>query len=176
MTAEEYEQLPDNGRPSELVRGRIVLVNMPAPRHGEICANIVLLVGAFAKEHGLGRVVCNDSGVITERDPDTVRGADVSFYSYARVPSGPLPKGYLPMLPELVFEVRSPGDEWLEIQAKVQEYLAAGVKVVCVLDPRPQAIHVQSADQPIRLLTGDQEFTLPEVLGDFRVPVQRFFD
>ena len=33
-------------------------------------------------EHDLGHVLSNDSGVITERDPDTVRGADISFYSY----------------------------------------------------------------------------------------------
>jgi hypothetical protein len=40
-------------------------------------------------------VLSNDTGVVTERGPDTVRGADISFYSYARVPKGPLPDRYL---------------------------------------------------------------------------------
>ena len=62
----------------------------------------------FCDEHNLGHVVSNDSGVVTERDPDTVRGADVAFYSYGRVPPGPFPRGYLAVAPELVFEVRSP--------------------------------------------------------------------
>ena len=59
----------------------------PTPRHGQICGKADRLRD-FADEHDLGHVLCNDSGVITERDPDTVRGADVSFYSYAKVPRG----------------------------------------------------------------------------------------
>jgi Uma2 family endonuclease len=178
VTAEEYRLLPDNGRPTELVRGKIVPMNMPAPRHGEICALIVRLVGSFVHEKGLGRVVCNDSGVVTERHPDTVRGADVAYYSYsyARAPKGPLPEGYLSVAPELLFEVRSPGDRWRNILAKVVEYLDAGVNVVCVLDPVPPTIHSYSADQPTRVVAGDEEFTVPEGLGDFRVPVRLFFE
>ncbi len=47
----------------------------------------------------------NDAGVITERDPDTVRGADVAFYSYRRVPKDAEPEGYPDAIPEFVFEV-----------------------------------------------------------------------
>src|SRR5271155_2912612 len=91
LTAEEFAERPDPGYPEELVRGRIVPMSMPKPRHGEICGNAVLILGSCAREHALGRVLSNDTGVITERGPDTVRGADVSFYSFARVPKGPLP-------------------------------------------------------------------------------------
>jgi hypothetical protein len=58
----------------------------------------------------------------------------------------------------------------------VAEYLNAGVSVVCVLDPGPQTIHVFSAEQPVRIFTAEQELVLPEVLGDFRVVVRRFFE
>jgi len=176
MTAEEFEQLPDNGSLCELIRGRIIPVNMPAPRHGQICASIVVLVGAFVTERRLGVLVCNDSGIVTQRDPDTVRGADVAYYSYARVPSGPLPKGYLKVAPELVFEVRSPGDPWRDIHEKVVEYLDAGVTIVCVVDSTPEAIHVFSLNKPVRIVKGDETLTLPEVLGDFQLPVQRLFE
>src|SRR5271167_495530 len=129
LTAEEYEKLPDTGVPTELVRGRVLEMNMPAPRHGEICWKVARLVGVHAEEQGLGRIVINDSGVLTSRNPDTVRGADASFYSYARVPRGPLPVGYLAVVPELVFEVRSPTDRWSRLFAKAAEYLEAGVSV-----------------------------------------------
>ncbi len=108
LTAEEFLLLPDDGTPSELVRGRIVRMNMPKPRHGQVCARIVYLLERFQEDHPLGHVLSNDSGVVTERGPDTVRGADVAFYSYGRVPPGPLPRTYLTVVPELVFEVRSP--------------------------------------------------------------------
>ena len=88
----------------------------------------------------------NDSGVITERDPDTVRGADVSFYSYERLPKGPIPSGYLSFPPNLIVEVRSPDDRWRDLLTKVNEYLAVGVTCVIVLDPEPRSAHVFHAD------------------------------
>jgi Uma2 family endonuclease len=112
LTAQEYLQLPDGGVPTELVRGKVVEMNVPTPRHGQICAKVARIVGHYADEHGLGHLLTNDSGVLTERDPDTVRGADVAFYSCARVPRGKIPPGYLDAVPELVFEIRSPTDKW----------------------------------------------------------------
>jgi Uma2 family endonuclease len=175
LTAEEYRLLPDNGQPTELVRGRVVPMNMPGFRHGEVCAQVAFVLRRFLEDNPIGRVVTNDSGVLTERNPDTVRGADVSFYSYARLPAEQHPDGYPPAPPELVFEVRSPGDRWSEIAIKVGEYLRAGVRTVCVLDSQMETAHLHHADQAPQILTADQDFALPE-LGAFRVPVRRFFE
>lgn len=176
MTAEEYAELPDNGRPTELVRGVVVPMNLLTPRHGEICLQAGHLLKQYLETHPVGRAVSNDSGVVTRRDPDTVRGGDVAFYSYARTPQGPLPRGYLPVPPELIFEVRSTGDRWREVHVKVGEYLAAGVTLVCVLDQQTETAHVFHSDQAPRVVTADQELTLPEVLADFRITVRRFFE
>ncbi|MBI1915190.1 MAG: Uma2 family endonuclease [Planctomycetes bacterium] len=177
LTAEEYRLLPDDGRPTELIRGRVVEMNMPAPRHGYFCANITEVVSGFVRQHDLGRVMSNDSGVVTHRGPDTVRGADVCYYSYLRLPKGPLPEGYLPVTPELIFEVRSPTDRWSQVIAKVGEYLNAAVLVVCVLDPQTETLTVYHADEIQRVLTADDELSLPDLLGpDSRVPVRRFFE
>src|SRR5438132_6290556 len=106
VTAEEFGRLPDAGRITELVRGEVVEVNMPYPRHGQICARIAYLIQRFLEDHPLGHVITNDSGVVTVRGQDTVRGADVAYYSFSRVPPGPLPRGqYLAVVPELLFEV-----------------------------------------------------------------------
>ncbi len=176
MTAEEYCRLPDNGQPTELVRGKVVPVNMPRPRHGEICVNVVYLLKRHLDDYSLGRVVSSDTGVPTEHDPDTVRGADVAFYSYARVPAGPLPsKNYLAVPPEVVFEVRSPFDRWRAVLTKVAEYLNAGVGIVCVLDDSSETVHLYTADDPVRVLTGEQTLTLSGVLPDFQIEVRRFF-
>jgi Uma2 family endonuclease len=176
LTAEEYLLLSDMGQPTELVRGKVVTLDVPTPRHGEICVQTCYLLWRYLETKGLGRVVSNDSGVLTERDPDTVRGADVAFYSYARVPRGPLPPGYLPVPPELVFEVRSPTDRWSEIVIKAGEYLRAGVSVVCVLDQQTRTAHLFEPDQPPRALSEDADLTFPDILSGFRVPVRQFFE
>jgi Uma2 family endonuclease len=151
-------------------------MEIPTPRHGYICGNVLHHLHLYLERHDLGCVVSNHSGVVTERDPDTVRGADISFYSYDRVPKGPLPPGYLTVVPELVWEVRSPSDRWSLILRKVAEYLDAGVLVVCVLDPQTETAHLYYPDQPSQILTADQELTLPTILPGFRVMVRRFFE
>ena len=134
ITVEEFVARPDAGYPQELLRGRIARRTSPGPRHGQICSQVVYLLRRLLDERDLGHVLSNDSGVITERNPDTMRGADVAFYSYASVPRGQLPSGYLEVAPELVLEVRPPGDRWSEIYSKAGEYTHAGVAAVVVLD------------------------------------------
>jgi len=176
MTAEQFGQRPDPGYPEELVQGRVVARSVPDRMHGYVCGRADRIFGNFVDGHELGRVMCNDSGVITERDPDTVRGADVAYYSYSRLPKGTLPTGYGPEVPELVVEVRSANDRWREILEKVSEYLNAGVLIVVVLDPQPQIAHVFSADDPPRTLITAEELILPGILDDFRVRVGRFLE
>ena len=176
MTAEEFGRRPDPGYPEELVQGRIVAMPPPDRRHGKTCGQAYYLMRQHVDAHDLGQMMTNESGIITERDPDTVRGADVAFYSYARLPKGPLPAGYGPEIPELVVEVRSPSDSWREILLKVTEYLTAGVLTVIVLDPSSRNAHVYTADDEPMVLGPEDELTVPELLGDFRVAVHRFFD
>jgi Uma2 family endonuclease len=175
LTAEEFGSRPDPGYPEELIQGRIVMMLPPAPRHGQICGEVHFLLRVHVDQYGLGHVLCNDSGVITERNPDTVRGADVAFYRYAKVPKGPIRRGYLDVPPDLVVEVRSPDDRWGEILTKVDEYLQAGVGVVIVLDPDSETAHIFRPDQRPRELGPDDELTVPDLLGEFRVAVRRFF-
>ena len=142
MTAEEYARRPDPGYPEELVRGRVVPMPLPNRRHGQICYRVARFFGDFVDRHDLGHILTNDAGVITERGPDTVRGADVAFYTYARLPKGPLAASYGPEVPDLVVEVVSPSDRWPKVLAKVAEYLGAGVTVVVVLDETPPTAEV----------------------------------
>jgi Uma2 family endonuclease len=176
MTAEEFGRRPDPGYPEELVRGRIIAMPPPDRRHGQVCGQAYYMFRQYVDAHDLGQVLSNDSGVITERDPDTVRGADVAYYSYARLPKGPLPEGYGPEVPELVIEVRSSHDSWRDILLKVGEYLAAGVLKIVVLDPRSRKAHVYSVDHEPEVLGPEDELAIPELLGEFRVAVHRFFD
>jgi Uma2 family endonuclease len=177
MTAEQYGCLPDLGYPTELVRGQIKVMNQPYPSHGAICATITMLLCNFVRQRKLGHVVTNDSGVITERQPDTVRGPDVAYFSYERVPPGRLPRrGYLDAVPELAIEVKSVFDRWSEIDEKIAEYLKAGVLVVCVVDPDTDSVQVHSPNQPMRVVQRDEDLLLPEVLPDFRVTVRELFE
>ncbi len=176
LTAEQFAERPDPGYPEELVRGRIVPMPVPQPRHGQICGNAYFLIRSHMVVSDLGHVLSNDSGVRTERGPDTIRGADVAFYSYARVPKGPLPPGYLQVVPEIVIEVVSPSDRWPKVLAKVAEYLEAGVSAVIVLDDERTLAMIYRADGMTRTLEANDELILPELLPGFAVMVRQFFE
>ncbi len=175
LTAEEYALRPDPGHPEELVRGRVVLTPPPKPRHGYLCNKAGRLLGNFCEEHHLGWVFNNDTGVVTERNPDTVRGADVAFYSFARLPEGPLPDSYPAVAPDLIIEVLSPTDRWPKILMKVGEYLDAGTSLVLVLDDDSRQAHAFRPDG-VQILRSDDDLSIPEILPGFVVPLRRFFE
>jgi Uma2 family endonuclease len=176
MTADEYCDLPDDGRRTELVRGRIIELTRPTFLHGYICLEMASVLRDWVKARDLGRVVTNDAGILTRRDPDTLRGADVAYYSFARLPKASTPKKYPNVPPDLVVEVRSPSERWREILAKVSESLELGVLVVCVLDPDIGSAHLYYPDQANRVIGADDELTFPECLPDFRVALRSLFE
>jgi Uma2 family endonuclease len=176
MTIEEFAAIPPDGRLRELVKGRVVEMNAPKPKHGFICSEIAGLLRDFVKPRKLGRVFTNDSGVITERDPDSLRGPDVGYYSFARVPAGKVPEGYYDVVPEIAFEVVSPKDVWARLLEKVAELLDAGVSVVCVADPRNETVQVHRTDLPVEHKHGDDALTFPDVLPGFSCKVSQIFD
>ena len=173
LTAEEYFQLSDKPERSELVRGVIVPMNRPGARHGYLSNYIGHLLQKYLDEHDVGWVLGNDAGIIVEREPDTVRGPDVCFFSNERMPE--LPILYPAAVPNVVFEVRSPTDRWNEILEKTAEYLTAGVDLVCVLVPETREAHLFRADRPTEILTGDEILPLPAPLNKLELSVSACF-
>lgn len=176
LTAEEYGHLPDDGRLTELVRGNVVELNRPFTSHGYFMNRVGYLLTQFVEQRGLGRIVVGEPGVLTLRDPDTVRGPDVAYYSFERIPRGPLPKGYWPASPELVVEIRSEDDRWKDILQKVGEHLGANVLTVAVVDPESQHVHLYSADKETVILNSGDKLAIPDLLPGFEVVVGRLFE
>ncbi|HVX60116.1 MAG TPA: Uma2 family endonuclease [Pirellulales bacterium] len=176
LTVDEFSRLPDLGQRAELVRGKILMMNMPGARHGKVCARIAFALMSFNERQRLGHVMTNDAGVVTTREPDSVRGPDVAFYSFQRLPMGDEPSGYPALPPELVFEVLSPSDRWRELQQKAVEYLDAGVDCVCVVDPAQETVTLYYQDRPPETHAGEALFEVADILPGFSVPVRRFFE
>jgi Uma2 family endonuclease len=179
ITIEEYRQRDRCDRPTELVRGRVIELEYGTPYHGWICSNFVGMLGRYVVDHKLGRVMSNDSGVVTESDPDTLRGADVAYYSFDRLPPGAFSRDeYLAVVPEFIVEVLSPNDRWSAVFAKVTEYLKAGVTAVCVLDANPASAGatIYRDRRAPESFGPDAELTVPDALPGFRVRVGEFWE
>lgn len=161
ITIDQFIRLSPPGKLCELVAGRIVERNPPKPWHGVICSRVSAVLLNFVEENSLGWVVGNDSGVITHRDPDTLRGPDVCYYSHSQIADASELKKYPQVAPELVCEVMSEHDRWIDAVAKAAEYLQAGVKVVCIFDPDSESATLLRGDCEPQVLDFEEHLTIP---------------
>ena len=172
MTAEEFVAQHENDR-MELVNGVVVELPMPTLAHGTVCFQFAVELGVYLKTNDIGRGADNDSFVKTK--PDSVRGADVLYYSYERLPRGPVPHGLLDVAPDLVVEVRSPSDRLSKMTEKAMEYLAAGVRAVILLDPERSAATVFREEELPQTFHNGDTLTVPEILPGFEVKLAKLF-
>jgi Uma2 family endonuclease len=177
MTLEEFCEKHGGDR-VEFINGLVVELPMAFNKHGKICYRVAKALGDIVDANDLGHITTNDSfvRVPTPDDPTRVRGADVCYFSYARVPKGPFPEGLLDVSPELIFEVMSPSDLWTEVFAKVEEYLANGVLAVVVLNSDRRTASVCRPGPTQQDFLAADTLTLPDVLPGFAVPIARLFD
>ncbi len=177
LTADEFMAAELGEGKFELVRGEIVAMTPPLmPQHGLVCANIAAILWNYSRQSGHGFALSNDSAVVTERNPDSVRGPDVCFYSHARWPRSQVGNTLPPVPPDVAVEVVSPGNRVAEIVRKVSEYLDAGVALVWVVYPEHQRVVVYRADAA-ESITLDSDAVIENLaeLPGFRCSVSDFF-
>lgn len=178
MTAEEFgdwvHQPEQANKWFELVRGEVIELPAPMKPHGFVCIRVGQALMAYADQRGFGYVTCNDSGVILERDPDTVRGPDVAFYEDANTYAELHPK-YGEVPPRLAVEVLSPSDRIGKVMRKIMDYLRNGVELVWLIDPETRNVTVHRPGKEPYVVEENQELTGEEVLPGFRCRVADFF-
>ena len=136
MTAEEFESVSNRLGPCELVRGEVVNLSPGGTEHSFVSMNVGGLLWQWARQTKLGRVWTNEAGLVIQHDPDTVRGADVAYVSFQRLPRGSHSSSFATVPPELVVEIVGKGQGWRDMVEKAGEYMRMGVDRVWVLDPR----------------------------------------
>lgn len=171
ITAEEFARMPNplDGSQQELIRGEVVTMPPPGGLHGACCSRVTRRIGNFVEANGLGTVTSNDTGFVSERDPDTVRGPDVSFWRKERLPE--IPEGYVEIPPDLAVEVVSPSDHYSRIQNQVRHHLTHGVQLVWVVDPIDRSVTVYRSLQQATILMEKDVITGDDVVPSFSCQV-----
>lgn len=81
-----------------------------------------------------------------------------------------------PIAPDFVIELRSPTDDLELLQAKMQEYMDAGVRLGWMLNPQDQQVEIYRQGQPKEVRLLPTELSGEDVLPGFVLPVSRFQD
>lgn len=122
----------------------------------------------------LGLVTTSQGAFHVARDPDWVLVPDVAFIAADRLTYVP-DRGFAPLAPDLVVEVRSPSDAWESVLAKAAVWLGHGVRLVLAVDPMQRAaVEWRAGSAPLER-RGDACLLGRPVLPRFRLPLRRVF-
>lgn len=175
ITADQLLGMPDDGKRYELVEGVLQMMSPAGGRHGTVAFDLAFALGQHVKSKGLGSVFAAETGFLISTDPDTVRAPDVAFVRHQRMQELKDFDGYLPLAPDLVGEVVSPNDSTSEVEAKSQMWLAAGVKMVMVVDPANQTVRVYRTPSQIDVFHQGDAFDATDVVEGWKLKVADIF-
>jgi Uma2 family endonuclease len=158
----------------ELVDG--VLVEKPMGYYESLLAGILVgFLRLYLDQHDLGFLLLPDATL--RLAPGLVRLPDISFVSWDRFPNRELPAEPVPdMVPDLAVEVISEGNTPGEMERKLVEYFATGVRLVWYLYPDPKTMHVYTSPTDVRVLGEDETLDGGVVLPGFQLAIRELFD
>jgi Uma2 family endonuclease len=157
----------------ELVDG--VLVEKPMGFYeSRLAAVLIALLEAHARSRDLGIVVGADGA--TRLEPGLVRLPDVAFISRGRLPGGTVPHEPIPDLaPDLAVEIISRGNTRKEMERKLREYFAAGVRRVWYVSPDTRTVRVYRSPDQVTQFNEDQILDGEDLLPGFALPIRDWF-
>jgi Uma2 family endonuclease len=160
---------------SELVRGRLRVSEPASGMHGAVGTVLVAALAAFVDERELGFAFMDNTGFALPGLPDTVRAPDVSFVRADQIPAEGFGPGFLRVAPDLAVEILSPDQSAWAMDEKLQDYFAAGTRLVWVIDPLRRTVAVHPHDAAPRWLGEGDALDGGDVLPGFAIPVARLF-
>lgn len=174
MTEADLLKVADDSCRHELVAGMIVAEPFPTPGHDRTFRRLLRLLEDFVQIQGLGEVF-GETGFVLARKPDTVRGPDVSFVSRERLTNLDDAR-FFSGAPDLAVEILSPSSRCGAMHAKVADYLAAGARMVWVVDPKRKSVTTyRTLLAPQRLESGES-LDGEDVLPGLTIPLEAIFE
>jgi len=161
------------GRICELIDGTLVEKAM-GWLESRLAASLIHLLESFLDDRDLG-LVTGEAGMLRLMSGQ-VRIPDVGFFSWAKFPARRLPREPIPdLVPDLAVEILSEGNTEAEMQRKLRDYFAAGVRLVWYIDPRDRTARVYTAADQLTVIREDQVLGGGEVLPGFEWRLSELF-
>lgn len=173
-TATDLANLPDDSYRHELTAGVIVAEPLPSHRHDRVRKRLEHLLEAFVRSRNSGEVF-GEAGYLLAKNPDTVRGPDLSFVSRERLQEFDDAR-FFPGAPDLAVEILSPSNRPGEMHAKVADYLAAGTRLVWVVDAERKTVTAYKELLAPRRLQSPGQLDGGDVLPGLIIPLKAIFD
>jgi Uma2 family endonuclease len=167
------ELMGRKGHLYELVDG--VVVEKPMGAYEDLVGSLLVqILGSFVRDRDLGIVLGPSASL--RLAAGSVRLPDVCFISWSKLPSRRFPRSPIaPLVPDLAVEVLSPTNTHAEMQRKLQDYFASGVRLVWYIDPELKSATIYDAPDSYKTIHLADSLEGGEVLPGFSVPLAELF-
>jgi len=157
----------------EMIDGELVEMPPMSEEASWIGGQLFAVINEFCMAHDLGRVYPQETAIRGFPGAQiTIRKPDAAFIRKDRLAPRPSKKD-LSIPPDLATEVLSPTDKAVDVTRKVEQYLAAGVRLVWVVDPDTRVVLVFRNNGTVSKVRDTEELDGEDVLPGFRCPVAR---
>ena len=176
VTPDDLLQMGDAGKGYELVDGELVEVAM-STESSHVGNAAAAAFRQYARQQSPGYTFGEGAGFqCFADDPGRVRKPDAAYVPRDRLtPEQYASTGWCPAVPSVVVEVVSPNDLAYEVERKIEDWLAAGVELMWVVNPPTRSVRVIQSDGTHRLVRETGELTGNGVLPGFALPLAELF-
>ena len=140
-------------------------------RNFEMCLDL----GYWNRQNGLGKAFDSSTGF--KLPNGATRSPDVSWIKIetwnALTPEQR--KKFLPLCPDFVIELVSESDDLADTQAKMREYIANGLRLGWLINPKSQQVEIYRPNQEIEVLQSPTSLFGEDVLPGFILDLQPIF-
>ena len=158
----------------EIVRGqRKEKPPMGVPQN-LVCAALSSYLGPYVREHQLGSSV-PETLFVLDRGSNLQRRPDLAFVSRQRW-HRPSQTEAWDVVPDLAVEVISPTNRADDLVRKIDDYFAAGVRLVWVVYTQQRRVYVYHSPEDIRVVGPSGVLQGDDVVPGFSVPVAKLFE
>lgn len=172
-TEEDLLLCNSNGTRCELVDG-ILVEKIMGWRESLIACFLIELMRRFLRSNNLGLVTGPDGMMRILKSQ--VRGPDVAFVSWGRLPGGKVPTDRVPeIVPDLAVDVLRDGNTYAEMARKRREYFHAGVRQVWMVDINQRTVAVYHDITKYEVLNETHSLVGGDVLPGFEVSLAELF-
>jgi len=172
-TLDDLVRVNSQGGMCELVDGALVEKAM-GWRESLIAVALCRILSEFVLSRNLGLVSGPDGFMRILRSQ--VRGPDVAFVSWDRLPDGKVPEERVPeLVPDLAVEVLSEGNTYGEMARKRREYFHAGVRQVWMIDLDERTVAVYSDITKYELFDETQSLSGGDILPGLEISLSSLF-
>ena len=127
------------------------------------------------RQNGLGKAFDSSTGF--KLPNGATRSPDVSWIKMERwnALTPEQRKRFLPLCPDFVIELVSESDDLADTQAKMREYIANGLRLGWLINPKNKQVEIYRPNQEIEILESPTSLSGEDVLPGFILDLQPIF-